>query len=318
MDKPLVSFCLKAYNQREYIGAALEGALGQTYRPLEIVICDDHSTDGTWEEIEQAASNRNEDLRKDGVRLVLHRNERNLGNCANWEMCGKLAHGELLIKADGDDISMPDRVEKVVAAWLKDGKRAKVITHAVRTIPGGRIIRGRNARWPLGAAMSWTRDCFEGWPEIGEDCRREFDDIVYSLRAIMIGPQLVMAEPLVRYRIGSGETTGLDSFRRPVVRAILSTRASIPQCQRDLADARVKGRILPEVYAREMEKLEADDRHNDRMLELFTSDSFRKRWKVFKEVRHTNNWKGQVALMIFLLPKRMGDIFFSIILRIRG
>ena len=48
-DKPLVSFCLKSYNQKEFLKEALEGAFAQTYRPLEIVISDDASTDGSVE-----------------------------------------------------------------------------------------------------------------------------------------------------------------------------------------------------------------------------------------------------------------------------
>ena len=46
-DKPLVSFCMTNYNQIEYFRDALLGAFAQTYSPLEIVISDDHSTDGS-------------------------------------------------------------------------------------------------------------------------------------------------------------------------------------------------------------------------------------------------------------------------------
>ena len=49
MSYPLVSFCVKSYNQKELLKEALQGAFAQTYRPLEIVISDDGSTDGSWE-----------------------------------------------------------------------------------------------------------------------------------------------------------------------------------------------------------------------------------------------------------------------------
>ena len=49
MDRPLVSFCLKSYNQKRYLKNALQGAFAQTYRPLEIVISDDGSKDGSKE-----------------------------------------------------------------------------------------------------------------------------------------------------------------------------------------------------------------------------------------------------------------------------
>ena len=53
-EGPIVSFCVKCYNQERYIGEALEGAFAQTYRPLEIVISDDASTDLSWEIIQAA------------------------------------------------------------------------------------------------------------------------------------------------------------------------------------------------------------------------------------------------------------------------
>ena len=37
-EGPLVSFCVKCYNQERYIGEALEGAFAQTYRPLLMLL----------------------------------------------------------------------------------------------------------------------------------------------------------------------------------------------------------------------------------------------------------------------------------------
>ena len=45
----LITVGLKCYNQRGTIGAALEAALCQTYRPLQVVVSDDGSTDGSYE-----------------------------------------------------------------------------------------------------------------------------------------------------------------------------------------------------------------------------------------------------------------------------
>ena len=46
-DRPLLSLLLFAYNQEAYIRDALRGALAQTYSPLQILVSDDASTDGT-------------------------------------------------------------------------------------------------------------------------------------------------------------------------------------------------------------------------------------------------------------------------------
>ena len=46
---PLVSFCLRSHNQKDFFQEALEGAFAQDYSPLEICIYDDCSTDGSDE-----------------------------------------------------------------------------------------------------------------------------------------------------------------------------------------------------------------------------------------------------------------------------
>ncbi|MEO5658257.1 MAG: glycosyltransferase, partial [Polaromonas sp.] len=46
---PLVTFVLFAYNQKKFIAEAVNGALSQTYSPLQIILSDDASTDGTYE-----------------------------------------------------------------------------------------------------------------------------------------------------------------------------------------------------------------------------------------------------------------------------
>ena len=40
-DALLVTVAVRAFNSRRFIRAALDGAVAQAYRPLEIVVCDD-------------------------------------------------------------------------------------------------------------------------------------------------------------------------------------------------------------------------------------------------------------------------------------
>ena len=73
-ERPLVSILLITYRQPDTIGAALRGALAQTYEPLEIIASDDASGDGTWEAMCAAAQGY-----AGPHRLRLNRNEANLG-----------------------------------------------------------------------------------------------------------------------------------------------------------------------------------------------------------------------------------------------
>jgi glycosyltransferase involved in cell wall biosynthesis len=98
---PDVSVCVPAYNTAGRIVRAVESALSQTYRSLEVVVVDDASTDGTLERLKEL----------DDPRIRLYSNSRNLGASANWNRSVSLARGRLIKFLHGDDVLYPDCVE---------------------------------------------------------------------------------------------------------------------------------------------------------------------------------------------------------------
>lgn len=249
MEK-VVSFCVKSYNQRRYVLAALEGALAQTYRPLEIVVSDDCSTDGSWEAIQERIASFRQSAspdRLEGLTFVLNRNPVNRGNLGNWEKICEIATGELLVKADGDDVSLPDRTLRIVSAWLADGARAFAVCHSgwqigPRDESYGRL-RQVTSGWPLGAAMAYSPELFRRFPKVAAEHERRMDDVIYTWRALMSGTVLEIPDRLVRYRIGTGISTSFWHIRdqmRLCSRDSLSAlevsgrdAASLPVSQRD-------------------------------------------------------------------------------------
>jgi glycosyltransferase involved in cell wall biosynthesis len=103
-----VSIGLPVYNGERFIAEAIECALGQTYRDIELVICDNASTDGTRAICESYAAS--------DERVRYHRNAENLGAARNFSRTFELARGELFKWLPADDLMAPDCIERCVAA----------------------------------------------------------------------------------------------------------------------------------------------------------------------------------------------------------
>lgn len=115
MDKPfqLISVLMGVHNGEATLEAAVDSILAQSWQELELIICDDASTDGTWTILERYAQ------RDDRVRLL--RNETNLGLGATLNCCLAEARGEYIARQDADDISKPERLERTLAFLLETG-----------------------------------------------------------------------------------------------------------------------------------------------------------------------------------------------------
>lgn len=104
---PLATVLINNYNYGRYVADAIESALNQTYRPIEIIVVDDGSTDDSRQVI---ASYREK------VTAVLKEN----GGQASAINAGFLhSKGEIICLLDSDDTFMADKVQMVVEALQK-------------------------------------------------------------------------------------------------------------------------------------------------------------------------------------------------------
>lgn len=97
---PLVSVIIPAYNARKYLPEALGSVFGQTYRPIEVIVVDDGSTDGTAEAVE---SYRTGAGIQDGSTLVCMR-QQNAGPSAARNRGILAAKGAYITFLDSDDL----------------------------------------------------------------------------------------------------------------------------------------------------------------------------------------------------------------------
>ena len=104
---PLVTIVCLCYNQKEFVKAALQSAITQTYPNIEIIVVDDASTDGSRTEIES--------FLKDHPEIIFITLEQNVGNCTAFNLAFAQSKGKYFIDLAADDLLLPVRVEMGVA-----------------------------------------------------------------------------------------------------------------------------------------------------------------------------------------------------------
>ena len=110
---PKVSVIIPAFNQEEFIGDAVYSALSQTYSNLEIVVSDDGSSDNTPNIINEIAARY-----PDKIIAICHR--MNGGIASNLNRALARCSGELVAWLGGDDLMLPQKIEKQVTVLNKN------------------------------------------------------------------------------------------------------------------------------------------------------------------------------------------------------
>jgi glycosyltransferase involved in cell wall biosynthesis len=159
IDDPLVSVVTPCHNAEAFIGETIESVAAQSHQPVEHVIVDDGSSDGSWAVIQRYACVRAE-------RLPVSRGASHARNRG-----AALATGEFLMFLDADDLLAPDALAALVAA-LRD--RPEAIAH----VPWRRLIGDRERPPEVGrpspdtdaalrewlAGRAWVPPCAVLWP----------------------------------------------------------------------------------------------------------------------------------------------------------
>ena len=108
---PSVSVLIAAYNEQPVIARTIAAVLASTLQPLEIIVVDDGSEDGTAEEVERAYG---EDSR---VRLE---RQANSGKATALNNAIALSRGDVLVCLDADTLFTPDTLGNLVRHFGDD------------------------------------------------------------------------------------------------------------------------------------------------------------------------------------------------------
>lgn len=105
-SQSLISIAMATYNGEKFLKPQLDSILNQSYKNIELIICDDCSVDNTKEIIKEYA-NRD-------VRIKYFFNETNLGFIKNFQKAISLSNGDYIALSDQDDIWELNKLERLL------------------------------------------------------------------------------------------------------------------------------------------------------------------------------------------------------------
>ncbi len=103
LNMPKISVIMPVYNGGKYLKEAIQSVLDQTYNDFEFIILDDGSTDGSTRIVESFSDDRIKLVKLGHGGIVSTLNEGL-----------KISSGEYVIRSDADDVSLPERFEKLL------------------------------------------------------------------------------------------------------------------------------------------------------------------------------------------------------------
>lgn len=236
-ERPLLSFVLIAYNQEDFILDAIEGALSQSYSPLEIILSDDSSSDKTFSIMQEVVADY-----EGPHRIILNKTPHNMGLGAHLNLAFNLCSGQLLIAAAGDDISTHQRVELLYEAWEQNNRPSMICSgwsvidrngdissqlapqcsFEERAIAGDTNVSAIQSYLDgkpfdmVGATAAYTKD-LRNFRILDSNVVAE--DFSLCLRALLLNGIVCIKEPLVLYRRHSDNLSNVrgkkgERFRR--------------------------------------------------------------------------------------------------------
>ncbi|HEX2730709.1 MAG TPA: glycosyltransferase family 2 protein [Polyangiaceae bacterium] len=133
-SEPQVSILIPSYKSGPWVEQTIGSALGQTFRDLEVVVCDDASPDDTVAKVRALAE------RDSRVRLI--ENERNLGPVLNWHRTAQAARGKYSALLFADDWYEPEFIERLLPRLESDVAFAFCSNRIINERDGGTFIDG--------------------------------------------------------------------------------------------------------------------------------------------------------------------------------
>lgn len=260
------SLLLITYKHEAFIAEAIRSAMAQDYPDIELVICDDGSSDRTVEILKKELENC-----PPHISVTLTNTEENLGFHTNINRGLAACTGDVIVLMSGDDVSQPDRMSKICKVFSDDPDCMVVCSNWIRIDPTGKKIGTSyklqvDATFPkstpnfdiysgapvCGATGAYRAEILNRFPPMQKGTHAE--DNCFWFRAKLLGNIHYIAEPLVLWRSHSANqsnwTRQTDSAatRKKHLNFVHFHQCMAQQWRRDLSHALETDLITKEDY----------------------------------------------------------------------
>lgn len=221
----MVSIIIPAYNAEKYIAETLDSVLKTEYSPLEIIVIDDGSTDGTLNIISRYAQQDNR------LRVIT---QKNMGVCAARNNAIREARGSYILPIDADDLIEPSFVPDAVSI-LKKCPEVKVVQ------PRADFFGAKSGEWQLplfslpllarrNTIMVSSMYRKADWERVGGYCSDIMarEDWEFFVNILKNGGEVVrLPEIVLHYRIVNGSKRVRDRKLKRHVIATMNRRHAV-------------------------------------------------------------------------------------------
>jgi glycosyltransferase involved in cell wall biosynthesis len=214
---PKVSVIIPTYNCAHHLEQAIESAINQTYRDLEIIVIDDGSTDNTSQVVRKYETT---------IRYIW---QENCGVSAARNHAIKSSAGELIAFLDADDWWEPTKLAEQVSLIAKDPELCLIYSDLDVSYDDGSVVHSFLSSRPLAAGgyvfdqllesgfiipstVLLRRDCLE---QVGmfDESMRSHEDLELWLRLCRIWKVALVRKALTHRRQGTANLTSNTSLR---------------------------------------------------------------------------------------------------------
>ncbi|RWZ59093.1 glycosyltransferase family 2 protein [Halobacillus fulvus] len=135
---PKISVIIAAYNAQLYVERAIKSILNQTYQNFEIIVCDDNSTDNTYDILVN--------LSTQDERIKVLKNEINMKAAYTRNRCLEHCNGTYIAIQDSDDFSHPSRLKEQIS-YLEQNRHIDFVSSRMYKVQED-IQSSQYNKWP--------------------------------------------------------------------------------------------------------------------------------------------------------------------------